>query len=70
DAAAHASNPSVFEQPSVSTPGTAGATPAPIIRSAAPAAAGPGAPAAAPRTVPGVAMGPPDPPKKPGLFGR
>ena len=68
DAAAHASNPSVFEQPSVSTPGA----PAPATRPPG-ALGGPPPAAAAPaaaRTVPGVAMGPPDPPKKSGLFGR
>ena len=70
DAAVHASNPSVFEQPGTSTAGT---PPAPIVRSAAPpvnAQTAPGSAPTAPRVVPGVAMGPPDMPKKPGLFGR
>ena len=79
DAAAHASNPSVFETP-VAAPSAPGA---PTARPAAAAATAPGAmatgprptpapgtPAMSPRPTPGVAMGPPGPPKKPGLFGR
>ena len=63
DAASHASNPSVFETPGPHL--TAAATP-PVVRVGG-AASGP--PPAA-RPVAPIAMGPPDPPKKPGLFGR
>jgi len=73
DAAAHASNPSVFETP-VAAPAAPGATvarpaPAPGAPAARPVTAPP-ATAATPRPAPGIAMGPPGPPKKPGLFGR
>ena len=68
DAAAHASNPSVFETP-VAAPASPGAAAAPGMPAARPApAAGPMA--TSPRPAPGIAMGPPGPPKKPGLFGR
>jgi twitching motility protein PilT len=76
DAAAHASNPSVFETPAAA-PAAPTATGAPAARPAhapdatavrpAPAT---GVPVTAPRPAPGIAMGPPGPPKKPGLFGR
>jgi twitching motility protein PilT len=73
DAAAHASNPTVFETP-VAAPAAPGATvarpaPAPGAPAARPVTAPP-ATAATPRPAPGIAMGPPGPPKKPGLFGR
>jgi len=67
DAMNYASNPSVFEGP-----GTAAAPAAPTARPA-PAPGAPGTPVAGslPQRGPiGVAMGPPDPPKKTGLFGR
>ncbi len=63
DAAVHASNPSVFETPNAQ-PGVAVAAPAVRPPGAAPN------PPAAPRPATPIAMGPPDLPKKPGLFGR
>jgi twitching motility protein PilT len=62
-AAGSASNPTVFETPGGSPAGSSAAA------TTRPAGAAPGA-TTTPRPNPGVAMGPPDLPKKPGLFGR